>query len=936
MAKAIKVGLTALVVAVAGGVGWYGWQSGSQPELASSADIGSEQAFALADCKARMFDGSPAIAVSFTQALDRSQDFAKLVKASEGERADQAKPLEARWVLGDNPRVLYLPYVTPDRKYYLNLSADLAAKSGTKLAAAKSCELKSESMPDSFYFASRGVVLPAGQNGGLPVVTVNVPEVDVQFLRVKPESLALFLEQVGVKRQGRNVRYQAGDEGETDDGEYYGGYEDPGKRLKGRVSGYVLDELRAMSDSVYISRFSTDARANRRNVNFLPVEQIKELQEPGIYVAVMNQPGRFGWDYQVTHFYVTDIGLHVRRHAEQLDVFSTSLKSGRAIGGVELSLVDDSGKSVGQAQTDGEGHAVFRGRSESARALLARRGKEMSVLALREPALDLSEFDATGHASRNNKVFIYAGRDLYRPGESLQVSVLSRDADGRTPTTVVPVTLTLKKPDGTNLVQQLVKPHASGSGYYQKAFTLPPDSPTGSWMLQARLDPAARQPDAQWSFKVEEFLPERMKLELKAAEGAMGADAGLEVQVQGDYLYGAPAAGNRLQGSVYTERQLNPLPQKLPGFLFGDFADDQARKRENLEDKELDAQGHTELTISPKLSERSSPMLVRASFSLLESGGRPVVRSLERTWWPAVQLVAIRPLFNSNVAQEGSLAEFEVTRVDSAGNFKPAKELALKLVYEERQWYWRYDSGRGWNSGFNTQEELVEARTMNLKARTKIALPVRWGRYRLEIADPETQQTLRYAFYAGWGAQDADDLGNRPDRVQLKLQGAPFKPGQIAKLSIKPPHDGEALVTVEGDRVLYQKRIAVRASGTDTEITIDEAWKRHDLYITVAAFRPGSQGDRVTPARALGLVHLPLWREDRQVKLDISAPAKATPEQSLPLRIKAPQLAGKPDMVTVSAVDVGILNITRYKTPNPADFFFGKHRYGADMLDIYG
>ena len=213
---------------------------------------------------------------------------------------------------------------------------------------------------------------------------------------------------------------------------------------------------------------------------------------------------------------------------------------------------------------------------------------------------------------------------------------------------------------------------------------------------------------------------------MKAPEKALAGNAELVVQVQGDYLYGAPAAGNRLQGSVYTERQLNPLPQKLPGFLFGDFADDKASQRENLDDTELDAQGRAELTVTPNVAERSSPMLVRTSISLLESGGRPVVRSLERTWWPAEQLVAIRPLFNSNVAQEGSLAEFDVTRVDSAGNFKAAKDLAVKLVYEERQWYWRYDSGRGWNSGFNTQEELVEARTLNLKARTKIALPVRW------------------------------------------------------------------------------------------------------------------------------------------------------------------------------------------------------------------
>jgi uncharacterized protein YfaS (alpha-2-macroglobulin family) len=47
-------------------------------------------------------------------------------------------------------------------------------------------------------------------------------------------------------------------------------------------------------------------------------------------------------------------------------------------------------------------------------------------------------------------------------------------------------------------------------------------------------------------------------------------------------------------------------------------------------------------------------------------------------------------------------------------------------------------------------------------------------------------------------------------------------------------------------------------------------------------------------------------------------------------------MAGQQTVVTLSAVDVGILNITRYATPNPSDFFFGKHRYDADLLDIYG
>jgi len=943
-----KAALALVGAAAVVGGGWWVAQKQSGPALPSSAEIGGEQAgFALLDCKARLFDGSPAIAVSFTQPLDGKQDFGALVTALEGPApkvegdkktppADSSfKPLAARWVLGDNPRVLYLPFVTPDRSFKFALKPELAARAGAKLATAQSCEAVSEAMPDSYYFASRGLVLPAGQNGGLPVVTVNTPEVDVQFLRIKPASLPAFLEQVGGRRE-RNAN--AGEDG-CEEGCYYDGYSDNQRRLKGTVGGWVLDELRAMSESVYLGRFTTDARPNRRNVSFLPVEGIKELQEPGIYVAIMNQPGRFGWDYQVTHYYVTDIGLHLRRHAAQLDVFATSLKSGTALSGVELSLVDEAGKALGQAQTDGDGHAVFTGRSDKARAVLARRGnKEMSVLSLRDAALDLSEFEATGHPSRSNKLFVYAGRDLYRPGENFQVSVLARDADGKPLPKPLPVTLTVKKPDGTKLVEQLVQPGKLGAGYYQQGITLPADAPTGGWTLQVRVDPGAKTPDAQWAFKVEEFLPERMKLALTAPEGVLTGEGGLNVQVQGDYLYGAPAAGNRLQGSAYSERLLMPLPAKLPGFIFGDLADDKAKNRQDLEEQTLDEQGRAGMDIKTDFGERKSPMRIRAAFSLLESGGRPVVRALERSWWPAPVLVGARPLFDRNVAPENGLAEFELARVDAAGNFKPAKELQLKLIYEERQWYWRYDDGRGWHSGFNVNEELVEARSLALKERTKVTLPVRWGRYRLEVMDPDTGLALRYGFYAGYGAQDADDIGNRPDRVQLKLQGAPFKPGDVAKLAIKPPHDGEAVVTVEGDRVLWTKRIGVKASGTDIEIPIsaDAGWARHDLYVTVAAFRPGSQGDKVTPARALGLVHLPLNREDRKPKLALTVPAKTQPSVSLPISVKVPQLAGKPAIVTVSAVDVGILNITNFKTPDPQDFFFGKHRYGADMLDLYG
>jgi uncharacterized protein YfaS (alpha-2-macroglobulin family) len=950
-----------LLVALA----YWGWQSqgtrgagssGSTPS--NRAEIaGSAQPFALADCKPRLFDGAPAIALSFTQPLARSQDWGKLVKATEGENKASAKPVESRWVLGDNPRVLYLPFVAPDRTYNIELAAELAAAAGgASLSTAQTCTAKSEAMPASFYFASRGVVLPSGQNGGLPVVTVNTPEVDVQFLRVQDTALAGFLEQVS----GRRERAKTTQEGQDpEDREYQGEYYDAAgdRRLKGTVSGGKLDQLRESSASVFIGRFATDARKDRRNVSFLQVEKIKELQEPGVYIAVMNPPGRFGWDYQVTYFYVTDIGLHVRRHATQTDVFATSLTSGKSIKGVDVSLLDEAGKALAQGRTDDEGHLVLVGGTDKARLVLARRGKEMSAIALRDAALDLSEFDVGGVPSRNQKLFVYAGRDLYRPGEVFSVSVLARDADGKPLPMATsaagavgaagqPLMLVLKKPDGQRETSIVARAHNAGTGYYQQAFTLPANAPTGRWLLEARTDPESKRADAQWSFQVEEFLPERMKLDLKAPEQALSGDAPMKVSVEGNYLYGAPAAGNRLLGSVQTERDRNPVATTWPGFVFGDADDDNAKANQSLPEAELSAAGKADVEVPVQTDKRASPMKVRASFSLLESGGRPVVRSIERTWWPAPVLVGLRPLFDGNVVQEGSLVEFELARVDAAGKFAASKELRIKLVREERNWYWRYDDNRGWHSGYNVDEELVEARKVTADARNKIALPVGWGRYRLEVQDPETSLTTRYRFFAGWGAQDADDLGNRPDRVQLKLEGAPFKAGDNARLTITPPHDGEALVTVESDKVLYRKRVPVRTGGTPITIPIEAGWNRHDLYVGVVAFRPGSQGDRVTPSRALGLVHLPLSREARKLKLALEAPAKAVPEQRTMVKLKLADVAGKPAggetsnsrtaIVTLSAVDVGILNITRYASPDPQAFFFGKHRYDADLLDLYG
>ena len=954
--KIIAAVLVAAVGAAAAGTWWYKKKQ-RQPGQAKGDSVlaVSSEKFVVSSCLARLHDDQPALALTFNTAIEDDQALDQLIEvsdlgsskpeknkssasvsssASSSTTASAAsKAVKGSWIISDNPHVLLFPFVKAGHQYQIKTQAALSSVGGQKLENNHQCNVTSDEMSPSYFFASKGTVLPAGLNGGLPVVTVNVPEVDVEFLRVTPEKLPDFMDLVMGKRRNQNNENSDGESEDGYEGDYYDGYSSR-NRFKGQTSGWQLNALQGIAASVYSNRFVLNEVPNSRKVNFLPVEKIKELQEPGTYVAVMRRPGYYDYDYQVTYFYVSDIGLHVRRQVKATDVFTTSLKSGTALSGVEIQVLGAHGKVLMQAKSNGDGHAVLQGLPEGARLLLARAGKETSVVNLQEPGLDLAEFDIGGHLPRDAKLFAYSGRDLYRPGEKFTVSLLARSADGSA-LPAAPIKVELKKPSGDVVNANVWQPNPKTPGYLQRGIELPADADTGRWTLEFRADPSAKRADTILSFQVEEFLPERMKLSLKSSDQVLQTGDNFEVAVQGDYLYGAPASGNRLLGSVAQERFRAPFPKEWPGFLFGDFADDKDKSRQEIDESSLDDQGKADVSV-PFTANAKSPLRVRAAFSLLESGGRPVVRSIERMWWPAKELIAVRPMFDSDVAREGSMAEFEVIRVNSAGKFVALKEAPFKVVREDREYYWRYDAGRGWHSGYSEAEETIHAGALAIKERSKLTVPVKWGTYRLEVTDPETKQILRYRFYAGWGAQDSESMGNRPDRVRLQLENAPVKVGSDVKLKITPPHDGEALVIVEADKVLWSKRVAVSTSGTSVTIPMDKSWNRSDMYVSTVVYRPGSQGDRVTPARAVGLTWLPLARTERQLKVSLTAPNQVEPDKKMTTKIKVEGAAGKTAMVTLSAVDVGILNITNFKTPDPFDFFFGKHRFGAELADMYG
>ncbi len=852
----------------------------------------------VVDVSEIQLDGASTLSVSFSVPLDPQQKFADklhLVDSKSGK-------VDGAWELSDNLMELRLRHLEPQRKLVLTVDAGLLAVNDAKLAGEYVSRLETRDLQATVGFASRGSLLPTRLAEGLPVIALNVDKVDVEFFRIKSESLPAFLAQ-----WGRNNSLQS----------------------------YESRELLPMAELVYGGRFDLNPARNTRETLLLPIAGLKPLQQPGVYLAVMRASGTYNYSQPATLFTLSDIGLSVHRYQNRLDVFTQALEGGKALDDVSLELLDSDGRVVGQGKTGQGGHAQLP-LPKKAEVLLAHQGQQTSLLRLNSAALDLAEFNIGGPQSHPLQFFVFGPRDLYRPGETVLLNALLRDADGNA-VKPQPVSVEVRRPD--EQVSRKFVWDADASGLYQYQLQLAGEAPTGRWQLVFDLGDGKPQ---LYEFLVEDFLPERLALELKGSDQPIKPGDTAQISVNGRYLYGAPAAGNRLSGQVYV-RPLREAVKSLPGYQFGSVTEEELSQDLELEEAALDEDGEVLISLDSKWAEAKSPLQLIVQASLQESGGRPITRRVVQPVWPAERMPGLRALFDGEETDGDGPVEFELLMANNQGQKLAADNLKVRLIRERRDYYWNYSDNDGWSYHFNEKFLTLAEETLSIKAgdTAKVSFPVEWGPYRVEVEDPQTGVTSSLRFWAGYRAQDNAEGGAvRPDQVKLALDKPAYADGDTATVTVTPPAAGNGYLLVESaDGPLWWQAIEVPAEGKSFAVKLDPKWSRHDLYVSALVIRPGERKANVTPKRAVGVLHLPLDRTQRKLGLSLSAPEKMRPKQPLSVKIQARNADGsvpKQVHVLLAAVDVGILNITEYPTPDPYSSLFGRKAYGADQLDVYG
>lgn len=831
---------------------------------------------------------SPRLCATFTEDLvEKGLDYTPFVQL----------PAPGLTVETGGWRQLCVAGLTHGQRITVTFREGLPAADGQTLAKSVDITAYVRDRRPQARFAGGGFVLPRSGAAAIPVQTVNTPRLDLELYRISDRNLIRSMQADWFARP-----------------------------MDSWDASRFSDQV---GERIWTGSAEVPVEVNRDLTTRLPLDEALQGQPAGIYALKARVPGTEDWENPAAWqwFVVSDLGLTTFEGSDGLTVAVRSLSDASAKAGVAVTLLARSNRVLGSTTTDADGVARFdagltRGTGAAAPALVTvtEGDADLAFLSLSDAEFDLSDRGVAGReAAPPIDLFLATDRGAYRAGETIHATALARDGDARA-IAGLPLTARLRRPDGVEYARQRITDTAGGF-----AFGMPVagNAPRGAWKLEVLADPDAA-PLATATVVVEDFLPERIDFAL-AAPATLTLGEAAEIGVDASYLFGAPGAGLVGEGEVIL-RAAKELPG-LPGYRFGLADAPFSAQMHPMEGATTDDAGAASLTATlPDLPAPGRPLEAVVRVRLAEGSGRPVERSLTVPVAATGAMIGVKPLFDG-VVPERAEARFDLVAV---GAEAMAATWRLDRLETRYQWY-QMDGGWDWEP-MTTRTRAAEGTTTLGSAPVAIAEAVEWGEYELTVFGGGAATSTRFA--AGWYA--AADVTRTPDMLEMSLDKPAYAAGDTARLRVVPRAEGVALVSVLSDRLVALSAVPLAAGENLIDLPVTDDWGA-GVYVTVSALRPMDAAAGRLPARALGLAHAAIAPGTRALTATVEAPAEAAPRGPLEMAVKVDGVQpGEQAYVTLAAVDVGILNLTGHKAPDPSAHYFGQRKLGVGIRDIYG
>ncbi len=595
-------------------------------------------------------------------------------------------------------------------------------------------------------------------------------------------------------------------------------------------------------------------------------------------------------------------------------------------------------QEVGISKTDAAGITVFDADKPAYFAIVSS-GKQQSYVKLNDGnALSVSKFDVAGvKLQKGIKGYLYGERGVWRPGDTLFLSFMLNDNANKLPVKH-PVKFELKDPYG-KVVYQTTTMNGTNN-FYKFIVNTEPEAPTGNWQAKVHVGGASFSKN----IKIETIKPNRLKIKTTFDDEVLKGDDDINGNLEVVWLHGAIARNLKADINVRFSQKATKF-KKFPGYVF----DDPARKFNTEEqvvfDGKISNEGKANFRLKPELTAAAAGML-KASFitKVYENGGDFSTDVISKEYSPYDTYIGVN-VPKGDKARGMLLTDtnhkFEVVSVDANGNPKATKNLKVRIYKVNWRWWWDTSEDNLSSYSRSTYHNEVFKTTINTNSNGKATFDFNlkypeWGRYLVRIEDPNgghaTGKTI-YIDWPGWAGKSRKNDPSAATMLMFSTDKKTYNVGEKAIVTFPSSENGRALVTVEnGTEVVASQWVIVQKGETKFELPI-EAIYTPNVYIHITLLQPHASTANDLPIRLYGVV--PISVEDPQTRLNpkIAMPDVLRPEETI--QVKVSEQEGKAMTYSLAIVDEGLLDLTRFKTPQPWNTFYAREALGVKTWDIY-
>lgn len=892
---------------------------------------------------------NPHVELVFSDRLDARQDFDGLVRFGNSDRVN---------IIVQENRLEVYPRKELKGEQTLHLSPGIRSSRGKRLGEEVSRTVTLQQPKPQVRFVGKGVIIPDSDELLVPFEAVSLGAVDVQVTRIFENNVSQFLQinnldgRRNLRRVGRPVAQEViplSTLGASDVSDWNGYALDLSKLIKPEPGAVYQVEIGFRRHQiVYPCADASLSTLENRSWTRSPEEESQYWDRFG---NSYYYPEGYDWrerdnpcnvSYYTGRQYIrrnvlaSDLGLIAKRgETGGLQVMVTDLRTAQPKSGVALEVLDYQQQPMAEGTTDQQGMAVIKTDREPF-LLEARDGAQRGYLKLNEgSALSLSDFDVSGAQVKEGiKGYLYGERGVWRPGDSLYVTLIVEDRQDVLPEHH-PVTFELRDPNGQVRDRRTLTDPVGG--FYAYRGKTAHDAPTGNWLLQARLGGNTFSK----TLKIETVKPNRLKVKLQLNDERLTAsDRTLDGRITARWLHGATAR------NLKTDLSMTLYKRSIHFDDYADYSFDDPSRSLDAATREIfkgELENSGEVAFSHRLNKlQEVPGKLQASLltRVFEESGNFSVNRSSIPYYPYPTLVGVRLPEAGNrwgMLSRDSTHTMDLVTLDVDGKPVAGKELKVEIFKVDWRWWWE-KSNKNLSRYFARKnlKPIMRATTRTgSDGRSKVSFKIEdydWGRFMVRVTDTEGGHAAGDTFYLGWSYFRNNQAGN-PARLAFESDQDRYRVGEEVTLTIPSSAGGKALVSLEtGSRILDTYWVDTREEQTKVSFLASKAMAPN-VYAHVMLMQPHGQRENDRPIRMYGVIPIPVEDPGTRLEPVLEMPSELRPETTADIQVR--EQNGRAMTYTVAVVDEGLLDLTNFATPAPHQHFYAREALGVRTWDIF-